>query len=404
MSGDTVSFWLQNAGRVPLLTAAQEITYGNQVRAWLDAENPDARTIRRGQRARERMVSSNLKLAVAVAKRYTKRIVGAAAIGFEDLCQESVIGLVRAVEKFDPAKGYKLSTYAYWWCQQGVNRCIQQTANTIRTPVSTQEIVRRWRYRPEGQTLEEFAESQGKTPKKIMECLRLADAAQTYSLDCKVNGADDESSTLMDFVSHDDPDIVDHDYVDAMQHLMEVDDGVLRDALAMLELQQHHKPAEMAELMGCSTKAAKVKLNDMKALVREHCPTHIREQILGKEKSECVKLDEIVPAVESSPAQELVMASSCSTATQSMPEAIAPHSTNGHHKAALEQKAAAVIAEVQLGGEASEEALKPTKRRRAKAEITTEKVAQSVSLTIEGIHYEGKPEDIAAVLRALKAA
>ena len=403
MSGDTVDFWLQAASRAPLLNKGQEVQLARQIRAWLDAEKPAPLQIKRGQRAKRKLIECNLRLVASIAKRYVHRIK-LTTISMEDLLQEGCIGLDRACEKFDHERGFAFSTYAYWWIGQSIARCIQQTANTIRTPVNTQEIVRRWRYRPEGQSLEEFAESQGKTPKKIMECLRLADAAQTYSLDCKVKGADDESSTLMDFVAHNDPDIVNHDYVDAMQHLMEVDDGVLKDALAMLELQQHHKPAEMAELMGCSPKAAKVKLNDMKALVREHCPTHIREQILGKEKAECVKLDEIVPAVESSPSQELVMASSCSTAAQSMPEAIAPHSTNGHHK--LEAEAVAVIEAVQSEGVAvvePEPKAKAQRKRRSAAEIKAEKTAAEVSVAIDGTRYQGKPDDIAAVVRAMAA-
>ena len=301
---DTVNFWLKNAARVPLLTASQEITLGNQVRAWLDAENPDAKTIRRGQKARERMINSNLKLAVTVAKRFAKRITSASAIGFEDLLQESVLGLVRAVEKFDPSRGYKLSTYSFWWCQQAVSRGIQMNAGTIRVPIGVQDTARRWKYRPEGQTLEEFAAEYGLEPQKVINQLRRLDAAQPRSLDCRAQLREGGGSALLDLVTHDDPDIEDIDYADALAHLNEVDDPVLRDALAALQLNQEARPAEMAELLGCSMQASRRRLNDMRAIVREHCPSHIREQICGKEKAEHVNMDMPIPVFEVSPVQE----------------------------------------------------------------------------------------------------
>ena len=118
-----MSDYLRMIGRFPLLTAAEEITLATAVQDWKTHPNgPDAcpKPIRRrGIRARERMTSANLRLVVSVAKKQTSN--GAQfGLSLLDLIQEGSIGLMRGVEKFDPARGYKLSTYAYWWIRQGI--------------------------------------------------------------------------------------------------------------------------------------------------------------------------------------------------------------------------------------------------------------------------------------------
>merc|ERR1711939_329582 len=137
---DLVRSYLRDIGRVPLLTHEQEITLGRQVQDLMDLESMEhelesrdggkpsrqqlaqaaglselqlKRKFQHGRRAKERMVAANLRLVVSVAKKYTKR-----NMELLDLIQEGTIGLVRGVEKFDPTRGYKFSTYAYWWIRQ----------------------------------------------------------------------------------------------------------------------------------------------------------------------------------------------------------------------------------------------------------------------------------------------
>ena len=136
--------WLTAAGRIPLLTAAEELHLGTLVQrhqSWPggpDAAPPNVR--RSGLRARDRMISANLRLVVAVAKKYSGRLNRPGiSLTLGDLLQEGVIGLMRGVEKFDPTKGYKLSTFAYWWVRQGVGRALSE-ADTVRVPTNQSDL------------------------------------------------------------------------------------------------------------------------------------------------------------------------------------------------------------------------------------------------------------------------
>ena len=117
MTTDSLQLFLNEAGRYPLLTAAEEVEL--------------AKRIERGdQRAKDRMINSNLRLVVSIAKKYQGH-----GLSLLDLIQEGIIGLIRAVEKFDWRRGFKFSTYATWWIRQAVQRGVANKSRTIRIPV-----------------------------------------------------------------------------------------------------------------------------------------------------------------------------------------------------------------------------------------------------------------------------
>ena len=161
ISGDSVRAYLRDIGRIPLLEHDEEILLGRKVQRLMEIE--EARTeleastgrklsdkelanlisknwkacvkeIRDGRKAKEKMVTANLRLVVSVAKKYTKR-----NMELLDIIQEGTIGLVRGVEKFDPGRGYKFSTYAYWWIRQGITRAIAEKSRAIRLPIHVTE-------------------------------------------------------------------------------------------------------------------------------------------------------------------------------------------------------------------------------------------------------------------------
>ena len=307
-SGDAVAQWLANAGRFPLLTASQEVTLGNQIRAWLDIDNPDAKAIKRGQRARQKMIQSNLRLVTAVAKKYATRIKMNSAVSQEDLLQEGSLGLARAVEKFDPTTGYKFSTYAYWWIRQSMGRLCDMNASAIRVTPTVLHMAIKWQYRPSGQSIQDFADHIRQPVDRVKSNLLLWQRAQCSSLDCKANEDDESSSAFVDQISARDSLIDDQGYAQILDDLKHLDGGVLRENLAVLELAEEAKPTEIAELMGWNRQEVKRKLNDCRSAVREHLPERIREAIVGPERK--IEPDRMVrsPSPKPQPVRELVLA------------------------------------------------------------------------------------------------
>ena len=137
---DPFGDYLQEIGRVKLLTADEEITLAHRIQAMLEIRNTrpeddwtskERKIVRLGERAKNSMIQCNLRLVVSVAKKYERLSVH---LELADLISEGNIGLIRAVEKFDPTRGYKFSTYAYWWIRQGITRAMTYYERAIRIP------------------------------------------------------------------------------------------------------------------------------------------------------------------------------------------------------------------------------------------------------------------------------
>ena len=142
---DSIRDYLNLISRYPLLTATQEIQLSRQVQDMLaiTAEHPttiEQRIIKRGRKAQDTLINCNLRLVVHIAKRYTKRLNGN-NMELLDLIQEGTFGLHRATEKFDPARGYKFSTYSYWWIRQAIGRAIDTQEKIIRMPMHKLKLV-----------------------------------------------------------------------------------------------------------------------------------------------------------------------------------------------------------------------------------------------------------------------
>ncbi len=213
-STDPISWYLATIGRVPLLTPAEEIELGNQVQVMMNLtedgmvnektkkfSSHEKRLIRIGRRAKERMMKANLRLVVSVAKKYQGK-----GLELLDLVQEGSLGLERAVEKFDPTRGYKFSTYAFWWIRQSMTRAIACQSRTIRLPVHLSERLATIR-----KVSLDLAHKLGAMPNRIeiaeemeieVEELDsiLRQALTTSSLDAPVNG-DDGRSFLGDLIA-----------------------------------------------------------------------------------------------------------------------------------------------------------------------------------------------------------
>ncbi|MZF89149.1 sigma-70 family RNA polymerase sigma factor [Streptomyces sp. SID5643] len=205
-SSDLFRQYLREIGRIPLLTAAEEVELARRVEAGLFAEEklrltPDLdsqlaldldRLVVMGRMAKRRLIEANLRLVVSVAKRYVGR-----GLTMLDLVQEGNLGLIRAVEKFDYARGYKFSTYATWWIRQAMSRALADQARTIRVPVHVVELINRvvrvqrrmLQERGCEPTPEEVAAHLELAPERVSEVLRLAQ--EPVSLHAPVGEEDD---------------------------------------------------------------------------------------------------------------------------------------------------------------------------------------------------------------------
>ena len=207
---DAIGDYLNNIARYPLLTPQQEIQLGRRVAKWRELKDLDRtlttqerRELRSGERARQRFMQSNLQLVVHVARKYSKR--NTQTLDMLDLIQEGNIGLARAVELFDHTRGYKFSTYAYWWIRQAIGRALVQYDPIIRLPLGVHEMLTKI-----NKTAQQFAQQHGRTatmaelaavlevePGIISDTLR--QAHRVTSLD---KPAQEDSSSILDLIAY----------------------------------------------------------------------------------------------------------------------------------------------------------------------------------------------------------
>ncbi|QLE46302.1 RpoD/SigA family RNA polymerase sigma factor (plasmid) [Nostoc sp. C052] len=226
-STDIVRNYLQDIVRVPLLTHEEEIVYSKQVQQMITlhkkketlkkhlnhepsqkqlaqyvqlSEMEVKEIFQKGTQAKQKMMAANLRLVVSIAKKYQGR-----NLEFMDLIQEGSLGLERGVEKFDPTRGYKFSTYAYWWISQGMTRAISQQSRTIRLPIHLTEKLNKLKkvQRELSQKLKrspsmsEIAEKMKLNPAQIRELLMIS--RQPVSLDKQVG--DNEDTELQELLT-----------------------------------------------------------------------------------------------------------------------------------------------------------------------------------------------------------
>jgi RNA polymerase primary sigma factor len=196
---DPVRMYLKEIGKVPLLSAEEEVGIARKM-GMFESEIEEERII--AAQAKRKLAEANLRLVVSIAKRYVGR-----GMQFLDLIQEGNLGLIKAVEKFDYAKGYKFSTYATWWIRQAITRAIADQARTIRIPVHMVETINKL-IRVSRQLLQEFgreplpeeiAAHMGITEEKVREIIKIAQ--EPVSLETPIG--EEEDSHLGDFIPDD---------------------------------------------------------------------------------------------------------------------------------------------------------------------------------------------------------
>jgi len=188
-SDDSVRLYLREIGKIPLLNAEEELALAKRV-------------VEGDKRAKDKMAEANMRLVVSIAKRYSGR-----GLDFLDLIQEGNTGLLRAVEKFDPDKGFKFSTYATWWIRQAITRAIADQARTIRIPVHMVETINKLLRTQRRMTqelnrepsIEELAKELEMEPEKVEYVMKIKQ--DITSLDAGVGrDGDEEDSVLRDFI------------------------------------------------------------------------------------------------------------------------------------------------------------------------------------------------------------
>jgi RNA polymerase primary sigma factor len=249
--------YLNEIARYPLLTVDQEIQYGRRIAAMRelrDIERPltpaEQRVMRSGLRARERFMQCNLQLVVHVAKKYENR--KRKSLEIMDLVQEGNIGLARAVELFDYSRGYKFSTYAYWWIKQGIQRAISQSDAMIRLPTGLHDLLTKVARTTSdlGQRLGRMPSMQEVADDMAISLTAIHDAIRRSYAVCSLDAisANNDTASILDMIA-DAPPADDHVISDQAAEMMELMDMYLDERSAyVIRSRRLQKPMSWPEL------------------------------------------------------------------------------------------------------------------------------------------------------------
>jgi len=199
VSADSFSLYLQEATRYPLLNKSQEILLARQVQIWLHDENATPAQKRAGRKAYEKLIKCNLRLVVSVAKRFNNRLKRSEML---DIVQEGNCGLAHGIKKYDPERGYALSTYVYWWIRQSVTRYLGCNDRIIRLPSQAVEVLTKlaaWaplfeNIHGRAPTMQECADHCRISVERLQ--MYMDNSLDSTSLDAKVVMTDSESSVV----------------------------------------------------------------------------------------------------------------------------------------------------------------------------------------------------------------
>jgi RNA polymerase nonessential primary-like sigma factor len=313
-SSDAVRSYLKSIGRVPLLTREEEIILGKQVKTMMELlerrqalqqelgdEPTDEMWAQRvnltvselkalmhtGDRAKTKMVQANLRLVVSIAKKYTGR-----DLDLLDLIQEGSIGLNRGVEKFDPAKGYRFSTYAYWWIRQAMTRAIAEKSRVVRLPIHITETLNKIKkaqreltqHLGRSASVDEIAQHLDLKPTHIRTCLQ--HARKPLSLEVRVG--DNHDTELADLLEgdHDSPEQT------ITQRLLKADLDKLMGILTPQQREVLSLRFGLADGNALSLAMVGQRLNISRERVRQ-----IQQQAVCKLRVHCSQLREYLAAV-----------------------------------------------------------------------------------------------------------
>ena len=251
---DSIKDYLNSIAKYPLLTPQQEIQLGRRVEKWRELKTlarpltkEEQRELRSGERARQRFIQSNLQLVVHVARKYDRR--QNKTLEFMDLIQEGNIGLARAVELFDPSRGYKFSTYAYWWIRQGITRALMTHDAIIKLPGSVHEMLHKI-----NRIIHSLGQTLGETPTMAQVASELAmdekelsnmlkQSYKVTSLDMMIG--DSESSTIIDTIADETEKVDSSEIEELMDYFFKYLDDTTQSVLRARTL---NKPVSWVEL------------------------------------------------------------------------------------------------------------------------------------------------------------